>query len=88
MASIATGDVKDDIIYLLLNELSGFGDAARTHLKGSGMTAEDAAAEIASTFKPLGRTCSMISAWGSRTLNGQLYTGRNLDWVSCHAVLC
>ena len=92
MASVATGDVKNDIIYLLLNEFSGYGDAARTLLKDTGRTAEDVAAEIAGSFKPLGRTCSMISAWGSRTVNGQLYTGRNLDWVRaacfCRFSLC
>jgi hypothetical protein len=81
MAGIATGDVKDDILYLLLNEFSGFGDAARTYLKASGMSAEQVADEIEASFKPIGRSCSMISAWGSRTVNGALYTGRNLDWV-------
>jgi hypothetical protein len=28
-----------------------------------------------------GLTCSMFGVWGSRTENGHLYTGRNLDWL-------
>ena len=28
-----------------------------------------------------GLTCSMFGVWGSRTANGALYTGRNLDWL-------
>lgn len=31
--------------------------------------------------KPQGFQCSMFGVWGSRTSDGQLYTGRNLDWV-------
>lgn len=26
--------------------------------------------------------CSFFAVWGSRTLNGQLYSSRNLDWTS------
>jgi len=28
-----------------------------------------------------GLTCSMFGVWGSRTHDGRLFTGRNLDWV-------
>jgi hypothetical protein len=28
-----------------------------------------------------GLTCSMFGVWGSRTVDGRLYTGRNLDWL-------
>jgi hypothetical protein len=28
-----------------------------------------------------GLTCSMFGVWGSRTEEGRLYTGRNLDWL-------
>lgn len=28
-----------------------------------------------------GLTCSMFGVWGTRTLNGNVYTGRNLDWL-------
>ena len=30
----------------------------------------------------LGRTCSMFGVWGSRTENGELFSGRNLDWAA------
>lgn len=30
--------------------------------------------------KPAGLQCSMFAVWGSRTVNGQLFSGRNLDW--------
>eukprot|EP01038_Epipyxis_sp_PR26KG_P005160 gene5160-7183_t len=28
-----------------------------------------------------GLTCSMFGAWGSRTVGGKLFSGRNLDWL-------
>jgi len=28
-----------------------------------------------------GLTCSMFGVWGSRTENGKIFTGRNLDWL-------
>jgi Acyl-coenzyme A:6-aminopenicillanic acid acyl-transferase len=28
------------------------------------------------------RHCSMFGAWGSRTVEGQLFSGRNLDWLA------
>ena len=31
---------------------------------------------------PAGLQCSMFGVWGSRTLNGDLYSARNLDWAS------
>merc|ERR1712091_543084 len=31
---------------------------------------------------PSGLQCSMFGVWGSRTLNGDLYSARNLDWAS------
>ena len=39
--------------------------------------------EIISTFKSKwsALSCSMFGTWGSRTLNGDLYSGRNLDWL-------
>ena len=30
--------------------------------------------------QPAGLQCSMFAVWGSRTANGQLFSGRNLDW--------
>lgn len=30
----------------------------------------------------VGLSCSMFGAWGSRTENGRLFSGRNLDWLA------
>ena len=30
--------------------------------------------------QPAGLQCSMFAVWGDRTANGQLFSGRNLDW--------
>jgi hypothetical protein len=38
--------------------------------------------EIGDKSKPRGFGCSMIGAWGSRTVESKLFTGRNLDWMS------
>jgi hypothetical protein len=32
------------------------------------------------------RGCSMFGVWGSRTVDGQLYSGRNLDWAADSAI--
>ena len=30
--------------------------------------------------RPAGLQCSMFAVWGDRTADGQLFSGRNLDW--------
>ena len=66
-------DVKDDFEYLLLHELfAGMDRAAALALLH----------QAASVMQPLGRTCSMFGAWGSRTADSNLVSGRNLDWQS------
>lgn len=46
-----------------------------------GKTPSSVARSIAgSALVRLGKTCSFFGAWGSRTMGGKLYTGRNLDW--------
>lgn len=52
------------------------------HLKNGGLSK----AEVDLVFKYLskhwkGLSCSMFGVWGSRTADGRLYTGRNLDWL-------
>jgi hypothetical protein len=90
IASIAVGDVAFDIEQLLLDEL--FGARLQALLAAHGITdkqGRDAVvASVVSKVRPLGRTCSMVGVWGSRTSGGVLYTGRNLDWVSAAACGC
>ena len=38
--------------------------------------------EAAISKVPPGLQCSMFGVWGSRTLNGDLYSARNLDWAN------
>ena len=49
---------------------------------GSGLTTEERNA-VSAIFKKhwKGLSCSMFGVWGSRTADGRLYTGRNLDWL-------
>ena len=88
LASIAVDDVNDDIAYLLKHELSFRGDAARALTAKAGMSVEEMASVLAASVRPIGRSCSMFGAWGSRTVDGQLYTGRNLDWVRLDTPRC
>ncbi|EGD76165.1 hypothetical protein PTSG_00872 [Salpingoeca rosetta] len=87
IASIAVGDLSRDILYLLKNELSRHPSsslaAAAARLQQRGLDI-DAIAEAIATSKvlSLGRTCSMFGAWGTRTENGRLFSGRNLDWAA------
>lgn len=60
------GDIED-IIYILLREFQG--DA---WMLEKGLPLLDRATR--------GGHCSMFAAWGSRTTNGKLFAGRNLDW--------
>jgi hypothetical protein len=82
VASIATGDIKDDLLYLLLHEFSAVGDAARAAADRMGLSYAATAEALADVLTPMGRTCSMFGVWGSRTADGNLMTGRNLDWES------
>jgi hypothetical protein len=90
VASIAVGDVAFDIEQLVLDEL--FAPRLHALLAAHGITdkqGRDAVvASVVSKVRPLGRTCSMVGVWGSRTSDGVLYTGRNLDWVSAAVCGC
>lgn len=58
-------------------------EALRATVKNSGVATRDAARQVAQAASlRLGRTCSFWGAWGSRTDNGGLYSGRNLDWAA------
>ena len=58
-------------------------EALRASVKSAGVATHDAAKQVAQAASlRLGRTCSFWGAWGSRTDNGGLYSGRNLDWAA------
>lgn len=53
----------------------------RDELKALGLTVEQVMAVLMKMKENWsGLTCSMFGVWGSRTIDGRLYTGRNLDW--------
>lgn len=74
----APGDVKDFLLVLL--------DEWRRAHPGVPAVTEVAAAAAAAVVAGGGEPravrgmCSMFGAWGSRTIDGALFTGRNLDW--------
>lgn len=37
--------------------------------------------DVSDRARPRGMGCSMIGAWGGRTQDSKLFTGRNLDWM-------
>ena len=83
------GDVASNIEWLLLNEL-GLGPhffARRNSLqdgaKARGIHFESQVKAVLETAaKFFHRSCSHFGVWGSRTDTGELYTGRNLDWLA------
>lgn len=38
--------------------------------------------ELKKIFNKFGHQCSMFSVWGDRTINNQLFSARNLDWMT------
>jgi len=84
ISTIAVGDVALDILYLLKseNENPKF-KRVHEYMDRMGYTHEEMAEEFAlKSHRLFKRHCSMWGAWGSRTQNGSLWTGRNLDWAS------
>ena len=61
-----------DIVYVLLDEFA----AANKNT----LTAEQTALlpQVKKLFAHYGHQCSMFGVWGSRTLEGHLYSARNL----------
>lgn len=69
------GDLQD-IRYVLLDELPRRVAAEAEARLGTG---ESVRAFLGRLAWP-GAECSMWAAWGARTADGRLYSGRNLDW--------
>ena len=67
------GDVSD-IAFVLLDELPHAVTVAAEVLLGGSLTTFLRRLPWPATM------CSMWAAWGSRTLDGSLFSGRNLDW--------
>jgi len=76
----------DDLVYVLEDETAHPNSTARTRLETAVEATGDASVHsyarrlVRQGFRPL--SCSMIGLWGSRTQDGSLFTGRNLDWES------
>jgi hypothetical protein len=70
------GDAND-IAYVLLNELP-FKKIAEYEAK----LGEKLEVVLKSKINWLNPGCSNFGVWGSRTPNGELYSGRNLDWTT------
>jgi len=86
ISSFATGNVGEDILYLLQAELGNTSSSlphTRQYIQETGATIEEVVKMFLDGSKLLfGRRCSMWGAWGSRTNNTSLWTGRNLDWCA------
>lgn len=71
------GDVQD-IIFVLLDEFK-----ASKQKSGASAAQLKQIEEMREAFKLVkGHQCSMFATWGSRTQNSNLYSARNLDWVT------
>lgn len=74
------GDIASNIEWLLLDQLVPRRLEARARAAGYASLAQLVAATLGRL--PGNRQCSMLGAWGSRTVGGKLYTMRNLDWLA------
>jgi len=70
----------NDIKYIFMDEYSDWLNEHSGEEPTDGVLLEIMEAVIAKA--PSGLQCSMFGVWGSRTLNGDLYSARNLDWAS------
>eukprot|EP01112_Ceratiomyxa_fruticulosa_P004730 TRINITY_DN15272_c0_g1_i1.p1 TRINITY_DN15272_c0_g1~~TRINITY_DN15272_c0_g1_i1.p1 ORF type:complete len:494 (-),score=86.02 TRINITY_DN15272_c0_g1_i1:61-1542(-) len=64
------GDITTNIEWLLWNEMGGNSEDIKNSLFES------------TEAKYKGMQCSHFAVWGSRTVNGTLFAGRNLDWLA------
>eukprot|EP01012_Entosiphon_sulcatum_P035677 TRINITY_DN4530_c0_g1_i1.p1 TRINITY_DN4530_c0_g1~~TRINITY_DN4530_c0_g1_i1.p1 ORF type:complete len:483 (+),score=95.83 TRINITY_DN4530_c0_g1_i1:53-1501(+) len=67
------GDINSNIYWLLVNE------GRHKLMERSRKANVDLPAVLTRLSHDLGR-CSWFGAWGPRTVNGDLFSGRNLDW--------
>lgn len=67
----APGDVQDFLLLLV-----------REFLHKTGQLSPELNKTLPSLFPSAGNNmhCSMFAVWGQRSLNGELYSARNLDW--------
>mmetsp|Transcript_19427 Transcript_19427/g.27920 ORF Transcript_19427/g.27920 Transcript_19427/m.27920 type:complete len:498 (+) Transcript_19427:40-1533(+) len=65
-----------DIIFVLLDE---FKSSRGASLNIEQLRLLPEVGKIIAAYN--GHQCSMFGAWGSRTVNGDLYSARNLDWL-------
>ena len=72
------GDGKD-LIFLLLDEFLSEKAASPQGLSLAERIAYTNVARAMSIFS--GHQCSNFGIWGSRTVNGNVYSARNLDWL-------
>ncbi|EDQ87662.1 uncharacterized protein MONBRDRAFT_33219 [Monosiga brevicollis MX1] len=84
LGGIAVGDVEADILYLLEGELLSDAPQLKANLALRGLTSSAVAGAIATALRErnIFQSCSMFGAFGSRTVGGQLRSGRNLDWLA------
>lgn len=78
------GDIGSNIYWLLVHELGGNQTAAESHNVYRAVQQLAALSSSSSSAGDVGKKghCSNWGAWGSRTVNGELYTARNLDWMA------
>ncbi|EGG14458.1 hypothetical protein DFA_12230 [Cavenderia fasciculata] len=65
------GDAGQNIEYLLINELKS--EAFLEYIEKKGVPH--------GKLSPDSMQCSHFSVWGDRTVQGEMYNGRNLDWI-------
>jgi len=74
------GDV-DDIIYILLSEIpTDLQQELLDVYRSLGGDKTEGLDEVLKRIRWLNAQCSNFGVWGSRTPEGELYSGRNLDW--------
>lgn len=68
----APGDIQDFLL-ILIREFSRHNQSTEHYSQLMQLLSQDVS-------KSHGMHCSMFAVWGSRTLKGELYSARNLDW--------
>jgi hypothetical protein len=72
----------DNLKFILQDEMNIPGNNFKAQLDAYGVTLDQLMAVLGKVkVNWNGLTCSMFGVWGSRTYDGRLFTGRNLDWV-------